>query len=151
MNSKIILAALAMTFVAGAAAHADEYRRPRQPAPQPQHEETFDDEDLDEEYHRPSRYHGPPPRQEYYCNRPRCQAPPVLPFPHAPILVPVPTPRPVSGACAVVPRNYGGQWGWAIVVNGHLEVARGLRQEAATLPHLRQQLVWSGVCQVFVN
>ena len=150
MNSKIILAAMAMTFVAGVAAHADAYRRPQRPAPQ-QQEELFDDEDLDEEYHRPSRYQRPPPRQEYYCNQPRCQAPQVLPYPHAPVLVPVPMPRPVSGACAVVPRNFNGNWGWAIVVNNHLEVARGLRHEAANLPYLRQQLAFSGVCQVFLN
>ncbi len=157
MNSKIILAAVAMTFVAGVAAHADENRRPQRPAQQPQQEQRFEDEDLDEEYHRPSRYNQAPPRQEYrsrqeyYCQQPRCQAPEVLPYPNAPIFAPVPLPRPISGVCTVVPRNYGGNWGWVILVNNQFEVARGLRHESPNVPHLRQQLMWSGVCLTFIN
>jgi hypothetical protein len=150
MNSKIILATVAMTFVAGLAAHADAYRRPQRPVPQVQ-EQDFDDEDLDEEYYRPRGERQPPPRQEFYCPQPRCQAPRILPYPNAPIFVPVPLPRPISGACTVVPRQYGGHWGWAILVNNQIEVARGLRQDSPNVPYLRQQLMANGICQVFLN
>lgn len=156
MKSKIIFIALAMTFGTALAAHADEYQRPHRPAPQ----QDYDDGDLDEDYRRPSNECDPcrvqreRPRQEYYCNQPRCQAPEVLPYPvpvQRPIFVPVPVPRPIGGACSVVPRFYGGGAGWAIVVNGGIEVARGMRFEAPNIPILKQQLLWNGVCTVFLN
>lgn len=158
MNSKLIFSALAMVFGASLVAHADEYRRPR---PIPQQQERYDEDDLDDDYHRPAPECDPcrreRPRVEYYCQPDRCgqpQAPEILPYPapQRPIFVPVPLPRPmpIVGPCQVQPRNWGGgNIGWAVVNGMGVEVARGSRMEAPLIPQIKINLINAGVCLPF--
>ena len=159
MNTKLIFAALAMTFGVSFVSHADEYRRPR---PVPQQQERYDEEDLDDDYRRPAPEECDPcgrrerPRIEYYCSPDRCghaQPPEVLPYPvqQQPVFVPVPMPRvPYVGPCSVQPRNWGGgNIGWVFVNAAGIEVARGSRAQAPWLPQIKINLIQTGVCLPF--
>lgn len=156
MNSKILFLALAMTFGTTFVAHADGgYRRP---APIQQDDYDTPEEDLDEDYRRPSRGCEDPcerrerQRREYYCAQPQCQRPiEMRPFPYQqappPVWHPVPLPRPVVGNCTVVPNASG----WTIFVNGTFPLVHGSRADSVNLPGLRQYYIQTGVCYVFLN
>ncbi len=161
MNSKIIFAALAITFGTTFVAHADEYRRPV-PKPQPQYQDYDDQDDLEEqaphyrecEEERCERR----PRVKYLCNT-ECPQPRLLPYPYPQpniVQVPVPVPVPVPHFYPVQPRgplpHYGPceprptPGGWVIVTKTGVVVASGPRAAAPQIPITALRLIQNRIC-----